>query len=269
MTALLVRQLQRAYEDLRKLDLFEAMPSDPVAMFELLGLSPDDWQARVLRSDSKRLLLNCCRQSGKSTTTAGLAVHQAVHVPDSLVLMASPGLRQSSELFKKSLSFYRRLGRPVPSEAETRLTLELTNGSRIVSLPGSEATVRSYSAVSLLLVDEASRVHDDMLASLRPMLAVSNGRLIAMSTPFGQRGWWHAAWTEGGAAWERFLVPASECSRISPDFLAEERKALGPLAYQSEYECAFVEVDGAVFRHSDIQAALSDELAPLWAVGAA
>jgi hypothetical protein len=177
MNPTMVRHLERARADLVSLMLRDQMPRDPVAL------------AEALRSTSRRLLLNCARQSGKSTTTAVLALHRALFVPDSLVLMVSPGLRQSSELFKKSLAFYRRLNRPVPAEAETRLTLELTNGSRIISLPGSTDTTRGYSAVDLILADEASRIGDELLASIRPMLAVSNGQLIAMSTPAGKRGW--------------------------------------------------------------------------------
>jgi hypothetical protein len=264
VSATLVRDLERLRAELRAELHRGRMPADPVALAEALGISPDPWQADVLRSTSGRLLLNCCRQSGKSTTTAILALHHALCAPDSMTLMASPGQRQSGELFRKLIAFYRRLGRPVPAEAETRLTLELTNGSRVVSLPGNTDTTRGYSAVSLLLVDEASRVADEMLASLRPMLAVSGGRLIAMSTPFGMRGWWYQAWAEGGEAWERFEVPAPDCPRISEAFLADERRALGDLFYRSEYLCQFVDTDDQVFGSELIRAALDDSLAPLF-----
>lgn len=267
--AALVRQLEQAKERLRSLQAMEATVPDPVELAERLGLSPDPWQAEVLRSTSHRQLLNCCRQSGKSTTTAILALHQALYVPGSLVLMGSPGLRQSSLLFRKTLGFYRRLGRPVPSEAETRLQLELVNGSQIVAVPGTEQTVRGYSAVDLLLVDEASRVADDMLAALRPMLATSNGRLIAMSTPWGMRGWWYEAWEHGGPAWERVKVTAEQCPRISAGFLAEERAALGSLAFQSEYACIFADTVDSVFRSEDILAALDPAVLPLFGGAAA
>jgi len=264
MTATIVRQLERARAELRSLVHRDAMPADPIALAEALGLTPDPWQRDVLRSDSKRMLLNCCRQSGKSTTTAIMALHTALYVPESLVLMVSPGLRQSGELFKKSLAYYRRLGRPVPSEAETRLQLELTNGSRIISLPGNESTTRGFSAVDLVLADEASRIGDDMLASLRPMLAVSNGRMIGMSTPFGKRGWFYESWEHGGNAWERVRIDATQCSRISAGFLLEERRALGDLAYRSEYLCEFCDTDSQVFGSDLIGAALDDSLTPLW-----
>lgn len=264
MNATLTRQLDRARQELLSLLSRDQMPADPVVLAEALGLQPDEWQRDVLRSTASRMLLNCCRQSGKSTTTAICALHTALYVPESLVLMVSPGLRQSGELFKKALAFYRRLGRPVPAECETRLQLELTNGSRIISLPGSETTTRGYSAVSLLLADEASRIPDEMLASLRPMLAVSGGRLIAMSTPAGKRGWWFSAWSEGGDAWQRVRVPAVDCPRISPAFLEDERRSLGQQVYAAEYECTFTDALDSVFRTDDILAALDHSVLPLF-----
>ena len=240
-----------------------AMALDPVLLAQRAGITPDPWQQDVLRSTSPRLLLNCCRQSGKSTTTAALAVHQALYVPGSLVLLLSPSQRQSQELFRKCLHVYRAAGRPVPQEAESALRLEIENGSRLVALPGKEATIRGYSGVSLLLLDEASRVDDGLYASVRPMLAVSGGRLVALSTPWGKRGWWYDAW-QSGETWERYEVPATDCPRIHPDFLAEERRVLGDLWYRSEYLCEFSDTVDQVFATDDIQAALSAEVAPLF-----
>ena len=264
MNATLTRSLERARAELRALTVRDAMPSDPVKLAEALGFAPDGWQRDVLRSTARRLLLNCARQSGKSTTAAVLALHQALYRPGSLVLMVSPGLRQSGELFKKSLAYYRRLGRPVPAEAETRLTLELVNGSRIISLPGSSDTTRGYSAVDLVLADEASRIEDELLASIRPMLAVSNGQLVAMSTPAGKRGWWYTAWADGGDAWQRFEVPAADCPRISAAFLEDERRSLGQQVFAAEYECAFTDALDRVFRTADIAAALDPSVLPLF-----
>lgn len=177
---------------------------DPVAMASVAGYVVDDWQAEVLRCDDKRLLLNCGRQTGKSLTAALLALHTALYSPRSLVLLLSPTLRQSCELFKRCADIYGRLVDPVASEALTLLRLELSNGSRILSLPGaSDATVRGLSAASLICVDEASRVSDDLYRAIRPMMAVSNGRLIAMSTPFGYSGWWASAWHSDDETWAR------------------------------------------------------------------
>jgi Terminase large subunit, T4likevirus-type, N-terminal len=241
---------------------------DRVAFAEELGIVPDSWQEDFLRSSSDRVLLNCCRQSGKSTMTAIVALHRALYHPGSLILCLAPALRQSQELFGKVLSFYRDLGRPIPAQAERKLSLELQNYSRIVTLPGTEKTIRGFSGAALLIVDEASRVADDLYFAVRPMLAVSGGSLMMLSTPYGKRGIFFEEWSLGHG-WERYEVPASECPRIPASFLEEERRALPARVYRQEYECSFEETEDQVFSHEDVSAAISSEVAPLFASGGA
>ena len=241
-----------------------AVALDPVLLARRAGIEPDPWQADVLRSNAPRMLLNCARQTGKSTTTAVLAIHTLVYRPGSLVLVLSPSLRQSQELFRKCVEVYRALDRPVPAEAETALRLELTGGSRLISLPGTERTTRGFSAVDLLVIDEAARVDDSLYQAVRPMLATSNGRLVALSTPWGKRGWWYDAWT-GDGDWERITAPATICPRISPEFLAEERIELGDWLFRQEYLCEFVDNEHQVFATDLVLAAVTDGVPPLFA----
>jgi hypothetical protein len=224
-----------------------ALALDPALLFEFRGLLADPWQEELLRSDADRILLNCCRQAGKSTTVAALALHTALFEPGSLILLVSRAQRQSSELFRKVLEFYAGLARPVKARAVTSLRLELINGSRIVSLPGREATVRSFSGVRLLIIDEAARVPDELYKAVRPMLAVSGGRLVCLSTPFGRRGCFYEAWQDQATPWLRFEVPANRVTRISPAFLDEERRTLGPSWYNQEYACSFEALEGLVY----------------------
>lgn len=234
---------------------------------EALGFDPDAWQARVLRSNRRRLILNCCRQSGKSTTAAILALHRALYYPRSLVLLVSPSLRQSSELFRKVIEHLNRLpDRPHLTE-ENRLSLAMPNSSRIVSLPGTEGTIRGYSGADLIIEDEAARVPDDLTAAIRPTLAVSQGCLILMSTPFGKRGHFYQEWTEGGDSWERIMIPASACPRISPEFLEDERKSIGDWFFRQEYECEYVDTVDQVFDSDLIRRAIDGNIAPLFPGG--
>ncbi len=237
-----------------------AVALDPVRLAVGAGITPDPWQVEVLRSDSSRILLNCCRQAGKSTVTAVLATHTALYQPRSLTLLLSPSLRQSQELFRKVLAVYRARDRPVSARTENALSLELATGSRIHCLPGTEATVRGFSAVDLLVVDEAARVANALYAAVRPMLAVSGGRLVALSTPFGARGWWYEAWAQGGADWERWEVPASVCPRISSAFLEEERRTVGEWWFRQEYGCEFLDAQSRAFRREDIEQAVAEEV---------
>jgi hypothetical protein len=190
-----------------------------------------------------------------------LAVHRALAQPGALILLLSPSLRQSGELFKKVQAVYRCIVPTATIEAESALRIELAGGSRIVSLPGGESTVRGYSNVALLIVDEAARTDDYLYWSIRPMLAVSQGRLVALSTPSGRRGWWADAWhsDEDG---ERVEVPATAVPRISRAFLEEERRSLPSAWYRAEYECAFIQAADSLFPHEQVLACLSDEVQP-------
>ena len=237
---------------------------DRSAFAAALGMEPDPWQHDLLRSTSDRVLLNCCRQSGKSTMTGVIALHQALYYPGSLILCLAPALRQSQELFGKVLGFYRDLGRPVSSQAERKLSLELENGSKILTLPGSEKTIRGFSGAALLIVDEAARVDDGLYFAVRPMLAVSGGALMVLSTPYGRRGIFYEEWTRGHG-WQRFRVTAEECPRISPKFLEEERRSLPGWVYRQEYECSFEETEDQVFTTEMVERAVTDEVKPLFA----
>jgi Terminase large subunit, T4likevirus-type, N-terminal len=192
-----------------------------------------------------------------------LALHKALAAAGSLVLILAPAERQAKELFSKVAALYRTLGHVIPTDSYRKLGMELSNGSRIEALPGSERTIRGFSGVDLLVVDEASRVADELYYAVRPMLAVSGGRLMMLSTPFGKRGVFYEEWT-GGEGWERYTVTAEECPRIPPEFLEEERKTLGPWWFAQEYECRFMDTVDQVFQTDVIDGAITDEVAPLF-----
>jgi phage terminase large subunit len=228
-----------------------ALLLDPSLILHAQGLAPDPWQRDLLLSREPYLLLNCARQTGKSTTVAAVALQQLLTAAGALVLVVAPSERQSHELFRKVLSAYQSLGQPIPAAKSNQSELELENGSRLVALPGREETIRSFSGVDLLILDEASRVPDDLYRSVRPMLAVSRGRLLALSTPFGQRGWFYEEWV-GAGPWQRIQVPWSMCPRIAADFIAEETRALGQAWVDQEYNGLFTAMEGLVFPDFEI-----------------
>jgi len=140
------------------------------------------------------------------------------------------------------------------------------NDSRLIALPGTEGTIRGYSGVDLLIIDEAARVADELYFAVRPMLAVSGGRLIALSTPWGKRGWFYEAWMSD-EDWARTRITASECPRIPADFLAEEKRTLPPMWYDSEYNCIFGDTVNSVFRGEDIDEMFRQDVEPLFPLG--
>ncbi|HEY9247517.1 MAG TPA: terminase family protein [Rariglobus sp.] len=228
-----------------------------------LGFTPDATQARLLDTGSKFVLLNCSRQWGKSTTTAARAVHEACTVAESLTLVVSPSARQSGEFLRKAEALTRKRGMRLGGDGDNEISLAFPNGSRVVGLPGNEQTVRGFSAVSLLLMDEAARVSEELYLAVRPMLAVSGGAIWLLSTPNGKRGFFWEAWEHGGREWERVRVAATECPRIPGEFLERERRTMADRYFRQEYLCEFVQGDDAVFDRELIERAFSDEFEPL------
>jgi hypothetical protein len=219
----------------------------PGAYFmNLLKMPPDPWQIDVLDGKHRRLLLNCCRQSGKSTVVAMLALLEALFRSSSLILVLSKSLRQSSELLRKVAEFHLRLNSPL-RDKRTRNELFFKNGSRIVCLPCSEPTIRGFSNVHMIIIDEAARVPTDLYQAVRPMTAVSNeGRIICLSTPFGKRGFFYDCWSRHDE-WTKIEIPATQISRISEKFLAEERRAQSKSWFRQEYLCSFEALEGVVY----------------------
>ncbi len=236
---------------------------DPVVFAQRAGIQPFDWQQRVLRSAARQQILCCSRQAGKSTVSATVALHQAVYVPGSLVLLLAPVGRQSKELLAKVRGVYADTS-DNDAEADNQVTLELANGSRIVIIPAKQANIRGFSSVSLLVVDEAPFVPDDVYQAIRPMLAVSQGRIVLLSTPNGKRGFFHFEWTQGGADWLRTMITAHDCPHIDPAWLAAERLKIPSSIFEQEYRCTFGETEDTVFHYEHIQRALNPALKPLF-----
>lgn len=232
---------------------------DGRAPFWALGMQPDPWQQMVLDEESQDILVLSSRQAGKSTVCAAKALHVALRRPGSLVAIVAPSARQSQYLLTKVLEMIARLH--VGTERESAERIVLKNRSHIVALPGLERNIRGLSAPNLVIADEAARIDDELYAALRPMVVVSKsrgmGQFIAISTPYGKRGWFYRAWAEEHDGWLKIRVTALDVPRISPHVLEQERMKLGDDLFRQEYMCDFLDdTGGSLFRVEWFQGAL-------------
>ena len=248
---------------------------DGSKVLSLAGKEPDDWQARALRSKADRVLLGVTRQGGKSLVAVAKSLRTAMMKPESLTVLVSPTLRQSTELLRRARMLYTDLGEPISLRSDSRTELELSNRSRIISLPGSDdSTIRGYTP-DLLICDEASRLQDFIWDATLPMMAVSHGDVVLLSTPWGKRGFFWNEWSRG-VEWERYEVKAEEISRISPEFLRRARASMTARRYAQEFEVSFLGAEDAVFTYEDVMAALDESIPALgsgvaegkWVIGA-
>lgn len=237
---------------------------DANALAEHCGYDLDPWQRELVQSPAKQVLIAAARQVGKTLACGVVAAHEALRLPDGLVVVVSPSQRQSTELFRGVVDLIRK-AKLETITAESSMRCELGNGSRVVALPGSSQTIRGLSGARAIIVDESAFVPDELYAAVMPMAATSDGRLILASSPAGTLGYFAKQWRDGGDVWERLRVRADQCSRISPEFLERQKLMLTDMQYRAEFLAEFVEGAGAVFRVDDL-ARLQTEAVESWEV---
>lgn len=200
-----------------------------------LDFDPDAWQLEYLCSREKQLALCTGRQSGKSTVMSLRAILTASAGARRDVLIISPTARQSKELFIKAVDFLEHPNAKLPGiVSQSALSLELSNASRLIALPGAPKNIRGFSKIAALFCDEAAFVPSNVFNVISPMLAVSNGDLTAASTCWLPEGFFYDA-MERSEDWTKWKVPATENPRISPAFLEKERRAMGDALFEAEY----------------------------------
>lgn len=209
-----------------------------------IPFEPDEKQAEALRFRKKRVVLLWARQRGKSDIVALRALHRALFWAGSMILIVSASEDQSFEVMRKVNAHRRKLQLEAKALEDSKGSIELPNHSRIVALPASVGTIRGYSAVDLLIEDEAGEVPDDLHETIVPMLQVSDGTMFLMGTPKGPKGHFADIWNKGGDEWEKSKSTAWENPRVRKhqlELIKKHNERLGKaLWFQQEYECAFI-----------------------------
>jgi len=202
----------------------------------------DEWQNDVMDTDGN-IVLRSGRQVGKSTVISIKAAEYAVKHKGKTILVIASVERQAQLLFEKTLSYihdnyksYIKRGRERP----TKHKLTLTNGSIIHCLPTglSGYGIRGYT-VDLLIADEAAFIPEDVWTAVTPMLAVSRGTIILLSTPFGRGGYFYRCFND--PSFTSFHVSSEDCPRKNQVFLDQEKTRMTKLQYAQEYLGEFVD----------------------------
>lgn len=216
-----------------------------------IGIDLDPWQAGLVRDLPIRILLNCPRQSGKSTGVACMAAVRMVLKP-TFVLAIAPSYRQSKLLLEKIQTIFH----PGEISRVTADTVELHNGSKFIAAPGDKpSTIRGMSP-QLLIMDEFSRVKVETTTAVLPSIAAQGDEatIVCLSTPAGTGNPFHQYWTSTDSEWVRVFVRPEDCFRYTPEVLQTMKSKLSPRQYQQEFEGRFLEGAGALFSQDAIDA---------------
>lgn len=244
---------KRKYDPLR---LIERIPP-PVEFGEaMLGATFDPWQQSYMElcRSSSRIAIAACRQSGKSTVTALFVAWCLVFIPGFQCLIASRSLRQASHYLN---TVRQAVLSVIPRDAMVelnRLSMELPNGSRAISIPCAQPDAGRGFSPHLVVLDEAAFAPEALFRAITPSLSATEGALHMLSSPNGRQGYFFEAF-EGQAeeVFQVFRIPYTQCPRISEETVQMERIALGDLYFRQEYGAEFITPHGAFFGFSAIE----------------
>ena len=211
---------------------------------EALDFHPDPHQSKILNESNSRILVLGPRQTGKSTAAAARVLFEAASNDGAVILLASASGRQSGQIMEKARAMARKIDLqllPPPSKCDG---FSLANGAQIVALPDSEETIRGFSAPRLIVVDEAAFASPAVFKALEPMLSVSAGTIMLLSTPNGQSGYFYDQWHQETGPWTRIFGTLADCPRINAEAIKQLRQTMSKEDFEQEFECKFVAAGG-------------------------
>jgi hypothetical protein len=225
------------------------LPQDAVEFVEeLFHFTPKQYQASLLKDESKRIVVRWSRQAGKTTCIALRAIWFALTHPKTLTLIVAPTLRQSmimSDRIQDFLGCLPKEKRSALIEKLQRTTVRFKRGgSRIVALPNSPQLLRGYTA-DQVIADEAGFFREDDLVFynvLYPMLSTTDGTLIASSTPWSKDSVFYRMCQS--PEFSKHVTTCEDVVKsglIKQSFIDEMRAQLPFERFQREFMAEFVE----------------------------
>ncbi len=209
----------------------------------------DKWQQQVLNTKGN-ICLRSGRQVGKSTVISIKVAEYALNHPNKTVMVIASVERQAQLLFEKILSYVYDKDKKQIRKAKDRKTgqymrptksrLNLMNGSTIHCLPTGESGygIRGFT-IDLLVADEAAFIPEDVWTAVTPMLTITRGNIILLSTPHGREGFYYRCFQD--EKYTAFHISSEDCPRKDQSFLDSEKEWMTKVQYAQEYLGEFID----------------------------
>ena len=216
----------------------------------------DKWQEEIIGTKGN-ICLRSGRQVGKSTVISHKVGIYATSHKNKNVMVISAVERQAYLLFEKILFYLEQNHKKMIMKGKdrpTRSKLKLTNGTVIHCLPTglSGMGIRGYT-IDLLIADEAAFIPEAVWDAVTPMLIMTGGDTILLSTPFGKGTYFHDAFQRDNyTAFHKTTEEVIREREISDEWteairdtnlinLEHEKKTKTKLAFAQEYLGEFVD----------------------------
>lgn len=202
----------------------------------------DKWQEEVMKTQGN-MCLRSGRQVGKSFVIGLKAGKYALDNPNKLIMIISKTERQAGLLFTKVLNHINSVAKNEIKKGKDRPTkhlINLKNGSQIHSLPAGDTGYGIMGfTIDLLIADEAAFIPEEVWNSIIPALAVTNGDIWLLSTPFVKEGFYYDCFSDPN--FTAFHTSSEDCDRIEESFLNRMKETLTKAQYAQMYLGQFVD----------------------------
>lgn len=222
------------------------------------------------------------RRSGKSRIAAIIAAYEAVLAGHQgklapgevgVVPVLAPTMKQGRIVkgYLRSIFDLPLLAGELVAENADGFTLR--DGTRIEIMAGNYRSCRGYTLLAAIIdeaaffqYDDTAKVNDtELIRALRPSLATTQGKLIAITSPYARRGWcwWvynanHGSKCGSGSAALVWQAPSRTMNPTLPQKVVDDALAEDMQAAKSEYLAEFRDDVAAYVDRTVVEAATDD-----------
>lgn len=218
----------------------------------------------------RELILLLLRQDGKSTLCGALANTELLCVANSYTVLVAASERQQQVIFDRKVRkplerLLRALGKQV-SARFTRNGVEFPDRNSALEVVASTEDTTPGRTVSLLIIDEARFVRDEVYTALAPSVLATGGKVVVASTAGPPRGFLYQLRTHPTP--ETWLYESTEhtnpfANKGVLDFLRNRLALVNPSAARRELHGEFTDDGDELIASGLIDAAVDDTLGEL------
>lgn len=207
------------------------------------------------------------RQVGMSQTIAAEALHTARFNEGATILFVSRSLDAALNLLEYAKDILIDLddGLPVTVSKRGATRVVFSNRSRILSVPATVNTGRTYAATAVYLDEAAFLPWADTIYTAVSPTTSRGGSISVLSTPNGQGNFFHSLWElnkfgkglvyrgdEVKDGWSKHRVHWRDCPEYDEAWFKNKRPQFDEASWYSEFECDFERSGQPVFHSHDI-----------------
>jgi len=199
----------------------------------------DDWQKEVMKVKGN-LVLRSGRQVGKSFIIAKKASEFALENDNKIIMCIAFTEKQAKLIFAKILNNIIQVEKKtkvklIAKPRPTNHVIKLKNKTEIYCYAAGDTGfgIMGYT-IDLLIADEAAWIKEEVWNSIAPALAVTDGIMWLLSTPFLSEGFYFDCFSD--KSFTSFHQSSEDCPRITKEFLERMKERFTKSKYNQMYK---------------------------------